>query len=210
MTVEYLGGSRAYDYAYVTFGENSKFANKVIMLKGWLYHEGGKTNGGGGLPSPQNNEKPTFYFNLERCSHEEPLWWAMSADEMKALFLEIYEGKSIYRIVEEDEIKAQFQDITGESIYGILSDDPGETHLLAIIGKAVYSVDSTGNKVKYGGYVREHHTVKVFRENEGGSRRCLGIRNKDVIKELSDLILSESKNGNSNYFLEEIWGYYGL
>lgn len=209
MTVEYLGGNRSHVYVYVTFGENSKFANKVIKLKGWLYREDGQTMGGGGLPSPQNNEKPTFYFNLDR-SYEEALWWAMSTDEVKALFLEIYEGKSIYRIVGEDEVKTQFPNITGESIYGILSDDPGETHLLAIIGKSVYSVDSAGNKKEYGGYFQEHRTVEVFRENEGGSRKCLGIRNKDVIKELSDLILSESKNGNSNYYLEETCGYFGL
>jgi hypothetical protein len=126
MIVKYVGGGRDWEYAYVTFGEHGKFANKTFRLKGWLYKKGGKTNGGS-LPTsifPQNTDKQTFYFNTERYSHED----------------------SISQVLIEDE------------------------------------------NIKY----------------------IIGIKDEVTIKELIDYILSESKNGNSNYYMEEICGYWGL
>ena len=119
MIVRYEGDGRDYEHVFVTFGEYGKFANKVVMLEGWLYRKGGGTIGGGGLPPPKNKEKPTFYISSER------------------------------------------------SMYWVLSEDDIETRISV-------------------------------------------IKDDATVKELSSYLISESKNGDSDYYLEEIEGYYGL
>jgi hypothetical protein len=117
MIVSNYGGMRDYEFVYVTFGEHDKFANKVVRLVGWLYRQGGKTIGGGGLPLPENSEKPTFYFSTD---------------------------------------KGEMDEVVGED----------------------------ANRVS--------------------------ITDKATVNELLDYILSESKKGNSNYYIQKISGYYGL
>ena len=203
MIVKHSGGNRTFDYTIVTFGKNGEFANKRVELKGWLYRDGGWTIGGGGLPSPQNSEKPTFYFNIEDCGGEELMWWILSDNEIKALISEIIDGKSIYKTINEDELKARFPEIIGEYIYGILDTDESEEQLLGVIGKSVHYVSDPYWWRADGKYI-----YSLF--EDGGDNQRLGIRNKATINELRDFMLFESKNGNSNYYLEEIHGYYGL
>jgi len=124
MIVTYIGGGRDFDRVEAVFGEYSKFANKTVRLKGWLYRDEGRTFGGGGLPLPQNSEKPTFYFETSNYIYDKPMYWVLGK----------YDGK---------------------------------THLSEIIDNA-------------------------------------------MVKELSSCLISESMNSDSNYYLEEIQGYYGL
>ena len=141
MIVKYGGGARDYEYAYVALEETAKFPYKVIRITGWLYRDGGQTLGGGGLPSPNNNDKPTFYFTLN-CP-KGYIWWIINDDEVKAHLIKLHDRK---------EKLSRYLD-----------------------------------------------NIQILR-----------IENLTTIRELRDLLLSESKKGNSNYYLEEALGYYGL
>ena len=126
MTIKYMGGNRDFEYVHVIFGEHENFANKIFLLKGWLYREDGLTCGGYLPFVPKKSDKKTFYFNIEGDSSRAPIYEVHSIDE------------------------------------------------------------------------------------EQGRAKTIAVKDESTVQEIVNLILIESENGNLNYYMEKIDGYWGL